>query len=347
MYLNNAWYVVGWGRDLADSPIAVKLLGERLVVFRTGDGVAALEDRCPHRHLPLSMGKLCASGIQCGYHGAQFDATGRCVNVPTQRAVPPRAKVRHYPALERWGWLWVWGGETEGADPALLPDFARLTAPGHAAVGATSHVRCGYQALVDNLLDLSHVGFVHTSTIGNQQMGENGELKQVTTDRGVRVTRWVMGTPQPPTTQKLGFFPAEALVDRSQVIEYTTPGSIVIHAGNSLAGSGVREGLQPHALNFYIMNSVTPVDDDNCVYFWAAVRDYAIDSKQIDSVVLNQISQAFEEDRIVLEKQHEVLARRGDDWSVTFQADAGVVQARRKLEQLVREEAATKLMAAE
>lgn len=339
MFLKNAWYVVGWSRDLADKPVPVTVMGETIVLFRTEDGIAALEDRCPHRHLPLSMGTVCGSTIECGYHGARFDAQGRCIQVPSQRAVPPRARVRSYPALERWGWVWVWMGDPGAAGPDLLPDFSRLVAPGHAAVGRTSHVKCSYQSLIDNLLDLSHVGFVHTSTIGNQQMGKQGELKQVSTDTGVRVTRWVMDVPPPPTTRKLGVFPEGANVDRSQIITYTAPASIIIHAGNSLAGSGVREGRVPHMLNFYIMNSVTPRDDASCSYFWAAVRDYAIDDKAVDELVLAQIAEAFEEDRIILEKQQEVISRRGDDWSIAFQADAGVVQARRKLAALIAAEA--------
>lgn len=340
MYLRNAWYVVAWSNDLAADPLPVMLMGEQVVLFRTADGVAALEDRCPHRHLPLSMGRVTGSNLQCGYHGAQINAEGRCVAVPSQAAVPPRARIRSYAAVERWSWIWVWAGEAEAADPTLIPDFSLLTDPRYSAVGRTNEVACAYRSLLDNLLDLSHVGFVHTSTIGNRQMGEKGELKQETTDAGVRVSRWVIDVPQPPTTRKLGLFPEDANIDRAQVIEYIAPSSIVIHVGNSLTGSGVREGHLPHAINFYILNAITPRDETSSYYFWAAVRDYAVGDDAIDELVFAQIAEAFDEDKTVLERQQEVLARRGDDWSVTFQADVGVVQARRKLARLIEMEQA-------
>ena len=85
---------------------------------------------------------------------------------PNQTADPPkRARARAYPAMERFGFLWVWMGEPGRVDVASLPDFNRLTDPGFVSVGKTNHVRCAYRLVADNLLDLSHVGFVHTSTI--------------------------------------------------------------------------------------------------------------------------------------------------------------------------------------
>lgn len=102
MYQRNAWYVACWSRELAATPYPVRMLGDDVVVYRTSDGVTALEDRCPHRHALLHLGKVEGDAIRCGYHGALFGQDGRCIAVPSQRAVPPRARVRHYPAVERW-----------------------------------------------------------------------------------------------------------------------------------------------------------------------------------------------------------------------------------------------------
>ncbi len=104
MYLRNSWYVAAWSRDLLDAPIARTMLEEDVVLYRQPDGsAAALEDRCPHRHLPLSMGTATADGLQCGYHGMVFGADGRCVRAPSQSFVPPTARVRAYPVIERCG----------------------------------------------------------------------------------------------------------------------------------------------------------------------------------------------------------------------------------------------------
>ena len=92
MFLRNAWYVAAWSGEVADAPLARTLLGEPVVLFRVEDGApVALQDRCCHRQLPLSMGKVVGSEIQCGYHGLRFDAEGRCNHVPGQSAVPPGA----------------------------------------------------------------------------------------------------------------------------------------------------------------------------------------------------------------------------------------------------------------
>jgi vanillate O-demethylase monooxygenase subunit len=338
MYLREAWYVACWSRELADKPYPVKILGEDIVVYRITDGVAALEDRCPHRHLPLSEGVVRGATIQCGYHGAEFDTSGRCIRVPSQKAVPPRARIRSYPAVERYGWVWVWTGVPEAADPDLIPDFSNLTDPEFTAVGATNRVQCSYRLLIDNLLDLSHLGFVHLSTIGNAAMGDKGKLKTERTDRGVRVTRWVIDAPQAPTTAKLGIFPPDANLDRSQIIEYIAPSSVIIHTGSSETGTGVPEGIRQHRQSFWVMNSATPRDEHSCYYFWAGVRNFAWGVKEVSDFMFAQVTEAFDEDKHVLEAQQRVIQKRGDSWETTFQADAGVIEGRRQFERLLKEE---------
>lgn len=335
MFLHEAWYVACWSRELGEKPYPVKILGEDVVVYRTPDGVAALEDRCPHRHFPLSKGVVNGSAIRCGYHGAMIEATGRCSHVPSQKAVPPRARVRSYPAIERYGWIWLWTGVPEAADPDLIPDFSPLTNPEYSAVGATNHVECSYQLLIDNLLDLSHLGFVHLSTIGNPQMGDKGKLKTQKTPTGVRVTRWVVDAPQAPTTAKLGIFPPNVHLDRSQIIDYIVPSSVIIHTGSSETGTGVPEGRRQHRQSFWVMNSATPRDEHSCHYFWAGVRNFAVGDEAVSNFMFAQVSEAFDEDKHVLEAQQRVISKRGDSWAVTFQADAGVVEARRQLQGLI------------
>ena len=310
MFLRECWYVACWSRELLDRPFAVTMLGEDLVLFRTEDGIAALENRCAHRQVPLHLGSVAGSVIQCGYHGAEFNASGQCVRVPSQKFVPASAKIRAYPAIERHGWVWVWTGQLDRADHALIPDFSRLDDPRYATVGTTNHVDASYQLVVDNLLDLSHVGFVHTSTIGNSEMGEKGEITVSKTDDGVRVTRWVRNVPPPPATVKLGIFPDGENIDRSQVIEYRVPSNLIIHVGNSVAATGA-EATWPPVVNFWILNAVTPISQTSCAYFWAAVRDYAINSSKVDEIVFAQVAEAFEEDKIILQAQQCAIERHG------------------------------------
>ena len=91
MFMRNCWYVAAWDDEIGgETPLGRTLLGEPVVLFRAADGTAAaLEDRCCHRHLPLSLGKVVGDNLQCGYHGLEFDTSGDCVLVPGQTQVPP------------------------------------------------------------------------------------------------------------------------------------------------------------------------------------------------------------------------------------------------------------------
>ena len=106
MFLRNCWYAAAWDDEVTETPLARTILGEPVVLYRTAEGrPAALADRCCHRALPLSMGRLVGETLQCGYHGLRFDTEGRCVAVPGQTTIPPGARVRAFPLAERHGWV--------------------------------------------------------------------------------------------------------------------------------------------------------------------------------------------------------------------------------------------------
>ena len=120
-FVRNSWCVAGWSHDFVDGLVPVEITGQCLVFFREASGkLSALEDRCPHRLLPLSKGKKIGDTIQCGYHGMTFDGTGACVRVPGQDNTPERANVRAFPVEERHGVVWIWMGDPALADPCLL-----------------------------------------------------------------------------------------------------------------------------------------------------------------------------------------------------------------------------------
>src|SRR3954471_20226730 len=173
MWMRNCWQVVAFSSEIVDAPLACTVCGEPIVLFRTpaGDAVA-LADRCPHRFVPLSLGRVVGDQIQCGYHGLCFDAEGTCVRVPGQDTVPSRARVRKYPLVERYAFAWIWLGDVTLADPATIPDFHWVDDPAWAAVNGYHHFGANYQLVNDNLLDLSHESFVHKETIGNESVAE-------------------------------------------------------------------------------------------------------------------------------------------------------------------------------
>ncbi len=339
MFLRNSWYVVAWSKEVAGQPLARTVLNENIVIFRMESGeVAALEDRCAHRHLPLAMGKCVGETLQCGYHGLKYDRTGRCVSVPSQAMIPPTAKVKAYPASEKYGWIWVWMGEAEEADPARIPDFHLLNDPDYAAVGKTNHVASSYRLVIDNLLDLSHVGFVHLSTIGNSAFGEKGQLTVSQTEQGVNILRLVPNVPPPPTYVKTGRLPVGKNIDRWQNIDFIAPSFVTIHVGGAEAGTGALEGRYEHGLNIWVLNAMTPETETTTHYFWASVRKHALGDPVADHLFLTQVGEAFEEDRVILEAQQKVLSTRPDSWACALKADAGSVRARRFLDRLIETE---------
>jgi phenylpropionate dioxygenase-like ring-hydroxylating dioxygenase large terminal subunit len=157
----NAWYAAAWDVELGRKLTARTICGKPLVMYRKQDGSAvALADACWHRLLPLSRGELHGDNVICGYHGLEFDDTGRCVYMPSQDTINPSACVKSYPVVERHRFLWVWPGDPAMADPALVPDLHWNDHPDWAADGKVIHVKCDYRLVLDNLMDLTHETYV-------------------------------------------------------------------------------------------------------------------------------------------------------------------------------------------
>src|SRR5687768_3923997 len=124
MVVQNAWYLAAWAREVSTKPLARRICNEPVVLFRTLDGQAsALIDSCAHRGAPLSLGTVVEQGIRCNYHGVVFAASGECRSIPNQDVIPPQARVKRFPLVERDQMLWVWIGEAAKADESLIVDY--------------------------------------------------------------------------------------------------------------------------------------------------------------------------------------------------------------------------------
>jgi len=120
MLLRNAWYVAAWSSEVpVDELLARTILNVPVVLWRDTTGaVVAFEDRCCHRGAPLSKGRLEGDQLRCMYHGLLFDTAGQCVEIPGQERIPPQAKVRTFPVVEKHKWIWIWVGDAGLADPS-------------------------------------------------------------------------------------------------------------------------------------------------------------------------------------------------------------------------------------
>ena len=168
-FVFDAWYVAGWSRNFQHELVPRTILEQNLVFFRQSDDkLVALEDRCPHRLLPLSKGNLVGDNVECGYHGMTFDGNGKCVRIPAQDNLPPSAYVDTYPVEERHGIVWVCMGIKEKANPNLIFNMDEFKdSSWHKHLGDAMHIKAHYLNVAENLVDPAHVSFVHPTTLGS------------------------------------------------------------------------------------------------------------------------------------------------------------------------------------
>jgi vanillate O-demethylase monooxygenase subunit len=339
MFLRNFWYVAASEDEIKDRPLGRTILGEPIVLFRTKDGSpAALEDRCAHRHLPLSMGKLVDDSLQCHYHGLRFDRSGKCVRVPGQDTIPSSARVKSYPAVERYRWIWIWMGDPALADPNEITDFHWQQDANWGAKTSYLHVDANWQLVVDNLLDLTHLTFVHETTIGNSALVDNASVKVQRSGQSVLVTRWMIDTPPPPTFVKVGGFTSN--VDRWQIIDYTPPAFLRLDVGGSPTGTGAPEGRRVGGISMRNLNAITPETETTSHYFWGQCHDFDVNNAATTEKIFDQIQTAFLEDVAVFQAQQRSMTLAPNAPQITINADAGAIQARRIIDELYAKEQA-------
>lgn len=339
----NAWYVAAWDHEVtAREPRAVTVAGVPLALWRGTDGAAvALADACWHRLAPLSKGTVDGDEIQCPYHGLRYNGAGRCTSMPAQRTVNPSAAVPSYPVVERYRYVWVWVGDPDLADPGLVPDMGQMADPGWAGDGLTIHAGCNYQLILDNLMDLTHEEFVHSSSIGQAEL--SGADIDVTRDgdRTVTVTRWMTGITPPPFWLKnmRDRFPGfDGPVDRWQIIHFEAPSTIRIDVGVAKAGTGAPEGDRSQGVNGYVMNTITPETARSSHYFWAFMRNYRLDSQLITTQLRNGVQNVFAEDEDMLVAQQRAIDAHPDHVFYSLNIDVGGMWVRRILDEMLAAE---------
>jgi len=243
MFIKNTWYVACTTAELdalGDKPLGRTICNEKMALFRGPQGqVAAVEDFCPHRGAPLSLGKVCKGHLQCGYHGLEMGTDGRTVHMPGQR-VRGFPAVKSFAVVERYGFVWVWPGEQDKADVAQLPVFGFFDDPAWAYGGGLYHVQADYRLMIDNLMDLTHETYVHATSIGQPEIDETPCETRVDGEQ-VITQRFMEGIQAPPFWQmamRANGLDPQAPVDRWQICRFTPPTHIMIDVGVALAGHG-------------------------------------------------------------------------------------------------------------
>lgn len=334
-FIRNSWYVAGRSADFERALKPLRLLGENIVIFRGAQAEPiALEDACPHRKLPLSKGNLKGSTVECGYHGLTFNGRGACVAAPTQGdPIPKRARVRSYPVEDKYGFLWIWMGEAAPGPIIEIPNFDDPSW-GKTALGALD-IACDYLYVIDNLLDPSHVAWVHVTSFAGAGT-DNRPLEIEDIEEGVIVSRWIFAEPAPPYYQAL--LPFADNCNRKQHYECRLPSTAINMSVYTRSGTGGPTARLPDDAFINISyNFITPVDEDSSLYFWFQHRNSDPGNQETNKRMFEGATMAFNEDKAILEEVHIGMKNRKTPY-LNLGLDAGAMRFRAKVEKRISSE---------
>jgi len=327
--------MAAWGGEVSDALLRRRLLGDPVLLFRKQDGtVAAMVDRCPHRFAPLSLGTRDRDQVTCAYHGLTFDADGACVRNPFAETLPKGASVRTFPVAERDGIVWFWPGDADRAEPAAIADFSMLEAAGHGPpISGYLAMEANYEFGTDNLMDLSHIEFVHKGSFAGNGVifaGEHSVAEEGTT---LRSDWWMPDIPAPGHTR--GAYDPAMRCDHWLEMRWNPPASMYLQIGACPHGGDRAGGVIAHQAHI-----LTPETATTTHYFWATSRTMP-PSEAGDAMLRGLMEQAFlDEDKPIIKAAFDNLDG-ADFWAmkpVFLGIDSGGTRARRVLQGLIARE---------
>jgi phenylpropionate dioxygenase-like ring-hydroxylating dioxygenase large terminal subunit len=338
-FLRSAWYVAALPREISRDPLRRVVLEEPVVLFRGENGAAvALGDVCPHRFAPLSRGRLCGDEIECPYHGLRFDIHGRCTRNPNgNRVVPPGARLRAYPLIERYGLAWIWMGEAARADPECIPDYSELER--RRMICGYTPVEANYELLNDNIMDEgAHIDFVHRSFRPAGAYARRGTYRE----EGDRIHSegWWLDCELNEFMKPL--WPGVARGDIYNFVHWHPPSNVLLEAGLRVGGALDPGPLGP-AAHFF-----TPATASRTHYFWVTSHNRGANDREYDEFVRSIAKNAFErEDQPIIEAIESNMA--GRDFNslepLSFSSDGAALAVRRTLARLIEAERAVRARA--
>ena len=337
-FVRNAWYVAAWSSELGRSLFSRRILGEPVVMFRTTDGTpVAFVDRCPHKLAPLSRGELVGDLLQCGYHGVQYDSSGKCVRVPGQPPIPPAARLRKFALFEKYNAVWLWAGDPAAADTSRIIDIPQHGKPGWGLVdGQYLHFPTSYLNLTDNLVDPAHTSYVHKRTIGNSG-GEDVPVKVEHDEGHIVASRWVTNAEPVPIMKTYGGFKGN--IDRWQYYHLHLPSTSYVDFGAVDTGGELTEKAKEGGFRSFTYNFLTPETAGSTHYFWLHLRNYAVRIAEVDADIARVYRQTFEEDRELLAAIQEQQEATGVREYVKLAIDHAPARARLMIQRMIEAEA--------
>jgi phenylpropionate dioxygenase-like ring-hydroxylating dioxygenase large terminal subunit len=350
--IKNSWYVAANPAELADGRILARtILGTPVALYRLEGQVVAAYDRCPHRFAPLSIGKVVEGSLQCGYHGARFDKTGKCISVPGQRFAPARTcALQTFPAVERCGFIWIWmGDDVAAAGGNTLPETFAIaeSSAWDGGNGLFESLQANFMLINDNLFDITHADFVHSDSFAGRQCllyrtmdagseYQNGKMVHAVSERGItlRLLDRNVGNACGPFFRQqvalgLGVPEYDGDIDSEFEVIWTPPSFTSFRV--TVNPSGDRAAR----FSSVVLHAVTPESERTSHYFFRALRDYA-HSPQLSAAFVDAMTAAFNQDKVVIELQQ---ARIGvadlfEQAPAAFAGDVVQLRARKLIEKM-------------
>lgn len=336
----DAWYVAAMAREVADKPLGRQICGQRMVFYRGEDGtVSGLEDFCPHRGAPLSLGFVRGDLLVCGYHGLALTCRGKAADMPGQR-VGNFPAIRSFPVVERHGFIWVWPGDADRADTAALPDLPWADSDTWAYGGDLYHIACDYRLMVDNLMDLTHETYVHAGSIGQKEIDEAPVRTHVEGEQIV-TSRTMEGIGAPPFWRMAlrgAGLPEDAVVDRWQICRFNLPSHVMIEVGVALQGEGGYHAPDDRKAASIVVDFITPESETSHWYFWGMARQFAARDEALTASIREGQGKIFAEDLDMLEQQQRNLLDHPGRRLLKLNIDAGGARSRLLIDRAIARE---------
>lgn len=301
--LEDYWFVLCESRDVKNKPKSFKLLNKDIVVYRNKEQkVLAFIDRCPHRSIPVSDGKICNGNIVCPFHGWEFNEEGTCVKVPgmVEKETLKAPKLRKYETIENNGLVWLCLNPRSEKKPYFASHLEDDEMPTYSF---RTHLKCSVLNIAENFLDPFHTPFVHAGIIRTEGKRYRNHITPTHTEDGFEVV-YIKDKPQ---AGFISLFGANVCKDLGR---FRMPGIVEL------------EYYSEKRLEFVNTMYITPRSEhESSVYFKASIRPYLIPLSVVYAVAGFAIKFALNQDKVILEKQTDLIGKYGGEFYANTELD--------------------------
>jgi vanillate O-demethylase monooxygenase subunit len=337
-FIYNEWYVAAFSEEITRTLLPRILLDKRVVMFRTEDGKpVALSDRCAHRAYPLSLGALDGDTIVCGYHGFRFNCDGNCTEVPSSAKLPGNIGVASYPVVERGLLVWIWLGDPALADESRLPEQEWIGQDTWATSHGYFELKSNYVSMHENLLDLTHLSFLHAKTFGTPDYAK-AAFKSEVGDGYFALYRDVVPTTLPPLWAKPTGLEGCETAARIVKSEFKSP---AFHQVNVSFYDNKLAEKDRNVSRIKTAHILTPQTHSSCHYFIVHGRDFGLEDDSITQFMHENLFKAFNEDVTGMAALEEVWRTTAPDemYEISVGSDGPSVAMRRYIKRRADAEA--------